>query len=110
MTSMTWIFILLTVGKANLPLQASIGEVEILLDIAIKSAVSLEGSTKRKGGQWRYQLVTRDLKRVVNKSSLHLRSSEDYKKLVDSVRGEGEDNRIAMLTQVSTSSQTFAAL
>ena len=60
------------------------------------------GMKQEKGGLWKYQLVSYDLKRVVNKTSVYLKSDEDYRTLVDTVKAVNEIGKrppVAILTQ-----------
>ena len=58
------------------------------------------GTKQEMGGFWKYQLISRDLKRVINKTSTYLKSVGDYDTLVRRTRGEHKDTPIAVLTQV----------
>lgn len=62
--------------------------------------VAGEGYKQGPGGKWKYQLVSRDLRKVIRKASVYLNTDEDYRKLVDVVRGGGKETPVAVLTQV----------
>lgn len=62
--------------------------------------MDLRGGKIQKGGLWRYQLLSRDMKSVVNKTSTYLKTDEDCRALVRLVKGDGKDTPIAVFTQV----------
>ena len=53
------------------------------------------------GGLWKYQLLARDLKHVVNKRSIRLETDSDYQKMIQLTTKEGAKAPLAVLTQVS---------
>lgn len=52
------------------------------------------------GGLWKYQLLSRDLTTVINKTSVLLKSDNDYSKMIKMVT-MGAQAPLAVLTQVS---------
>lgn len=87
--------------KINLPLKASLAEVRGLLNEAVDRAVTKDGGRIEKGGLWKYQLITTDMKSVINSSSKYLRSDIDYRELIKAVKGTDGKLATAVLTQVS---------
>lgn len=53
------------------------------------------------GGEWKYQLLSHDRTRVINKAAIYLTTDEDYATLVRTVKGDSEDTPVAVLTQVN---------
>lgn len=58
------------------------------------------GTKQEKGGYWKYQLLSRDLKTVVNKKSVYLMTDDDYCALIKTIKGDGKGTPVAVLTQV----------
>ena len=72
------------------------------LEYIINLDIAGEGRKQIKGGQWKYQLVSRDFTRVINKASVYLKTNDDYQTLVKSVKRNGKKvpQAVAVLTQV----------
>ena len=70
------------------------------LKLAVDIHIAGSGTKQKKGGPWRYQLLSRDLKRVINKTSIYLKTDDDYHTLVKNTKGQGKEKPIAILTQV----------
>jgi len=87
--------------EANLPQQETWSQIQKTLRTSVDIHVAGEGYRQGPGGKWKYQLVSRDLKRVIKKASVYLDSDGDYRTLVERVRRGGEEETpVAVLTQV----------
>lgn len=86
--------------KAKLPQNESWYQVQKTLRTSVDIHVAGEGYKQGPGGSWKYQLVSRDLKKVIRKASVYLNTDEDYLILVDTIRGGGKERPVAVLTQV----------
>jgi len=86
--------------EAKLPQNETWYQVQKILRTSVDIHVAGEGYAQGPGGIWKYQLVSRDLRKVIRKASVYLNIDEDYRKLVDMVRGDGKGTPVAVLTQV----------
>lgn len=86
--------------EAKLPQKESWYEVQKMLRMSVDIHVAGEGYRQGPGGRWKYQLVSRDFKKVIKKTSVYLKTDEDYYTLVDTVKGSGRKTPVAVLMQV----------
>lgn len=86
--------------EAKLPQKESWYQVQKTLRTSVDIHVAGEGHKQGPGGSWKYQLVSRDFKRVIKKTSVYLNTDEDYLNLVHVVRGGEKETPVAVLTQV----------
>jgi len=100
----------------NLPLKATVFEVNDIFRKVIQSELSYLKSTVRpdmpvddQGGMWKYQLLSHDLTMVINKTSVLLETDNDYSKMIKIV-SKGGQAPIAVLTQVGRRSQSYVFL
>lgn len=86
--------------EAKLPQNERWYAVQKTLRVAVEIHIAGEGCRQGPGGRWKYQLLSRDRRRVINKTATYLTTDEDYRRLVRTVKGEGKETPLAVLTQV----------
>ncbi|KAL6716947.1 hypothetical protein ACLMJK_004860 [Lecanora helva] len=84
---------------ANLPMNADIHQLYNDLKLVVDIHIAGTGARQESGGLWKYQLLSHDLKHVVNKRSVALKTDDDYGALLEKIKGKNKETPIAILTQ-----------
>lgn len=79
-----------------------------MLRLAVDIQIAGSGTKQQNGGFWKYQLISHDMKSVINKTSVYLKTDEDYRTLVRTVKDNGKEAPVAVLTQVCSFSLCYA--
>lgn len=89
-------------AELKLPQKESWYQIQKILRTSVDIHVAGEGYEfkQRAGGKWKYQLLSHDRKKVINRSAVYLTTDEDFATLVKTVKGDGPDTPFAVLTQV----------